>query len=97
MNGKPLIVNGNKIPFTVTGINDNGSFSATPNNVSDWLVHGTMSISYESYRIYDGQYDFDMQWTRPVRSFATIIGKINAGNGSPFEIEYRYNGEWNNQ
>ena len=97
MNGKTLIVDGSRIPFTVNGINDNGTFSATPDNWGDWLVHGTMGVSYETYHIYDGEYDFDMQWSRPVRSVATIFGKLNAGNGTPFEIEYRYNGEWKNQ
>lgn len=95
-NGETITINGNTV-------NSIGLFENKKGNIvgiatgSDYLIHGQVTINPENNHIYDGKYDFDIKgdywfddgWAG-FRNLGTEFGKIWAGEGKPYEIQYRY-------
>lgn len=47
---------------------------------SSWTFDGSL-------KTYDDVYDFDMQWSRPMRSLLTAGAKLDHGEGKGFDIQ----------
>ncbi|WP_444885233.1 RHS repeat-associated core domain-containing protein [Microbulbifer sp. PSTR4-B] len=93
--GKTLIVDGRELSTVDIG----GEF-VVPWPLDDLKVHGHVTTNPQNGRIYDGMYDFDVkpnpngQIKMYIRNLLNEIAIDQHGQGTPFEIEYRYEDEY---
>jgi hypothetical protein len=106
--GKAVVVPGEHIeasPYPWAEVITDGEIKKISgvSHLEDYLVHGQVTINPDNGHIYDGDYDFEMhdinrsqsvirQGYNILRNSATMIGKIVASEGKPYEIKYDYNG-----
>ena len=93
-NGAPARVDASQLTVTLDQVPTRAgqTVSSTVIGPGDFIVHGKVNVTLQrngSYRVVDGRYDFDISSRRgAVRNALTRIGRIVAGNGTPFMIEY---------